>query len=169
MSDGETGAPQVQQEQHLTTPSAVISPTQILLPVRGRPEKGHTEMTANKKKRGDKQKIQETWHQYFGTDDNDLARWQQLGRDLGIPEKKLTSKTQIRKALRGIWVNIHDFLYHAKIKPQDVEFFESEGQLSDYTIRTQKIFPRKFITPGSPLRDLLAHILYPRGGRKSKR
>ncbi|ROW18259.1 hypothetical protein VPNG_00135 [Cytospora leucostoma] len=146
-----------------------MSPTQMLLPIRGRPEKGHTEMTTNKKQRGDKKKIQEEWDQYFGTNDNDLASWQRLGRDLGIPEAKLTSKTQIRKALKGIWVNIHDFLYRAKNKPQDVEFFESERQLSDYTVRTKKIFPRKNISPGSPLRELLAHILYPRGGKKSKR
>lgn len=68
----------------------------INLPIRVRPEKDHA-MAAKKKKKGHKENIQEKWDQYFGTDDNDLARWQQLGRDLGIPEEKLISKTQTRK------------------------------------------------------------------------
>ncbi|ROW11019.1 hypothetical protein VMCG_01216 [Cytospora schulzeri] len=150
------------------------------------------------KKKGGKKDVQEGWKQYFGTNDNNLAKWQQLGRDLGVPEEKLTSKTQIRnvsilekstsicdgrppaepptdmtwfgvgaQALKGIWVNIYDFLYHAENKPDDVEFFKSEPELSDYTLRTRKTYPRKNITPGSPLRDLLAHIFSPRGGNKS--
>lgn len=69
------------------------------------------------------------------------------------------------QALKGVWVNIHDFL-RADNKPEDVRFFESERALSAYTLTSRKMFPRNSITPGSPLRDLLAHILYPRGGRK---
>ncbi|KUI56537.1 hypothetical protein VP1G_03924 [Cytospora mali] len=107
--------------------------------------------------------------QYFGTDDKNFAKWQQLGRDLGIPEETLTSKRKIRKALRGTWVNIHDFVYHAKNKPDDVRFFESEQQLSAYTKETGKFYPREYISQDSPLCDLLAQILNPRGGSKSKK
>lgn len=49
------------------------------------------------KKKGAKKNVQKGWEQYFGTNDDNFAKWQQLGRDLGIPEQNLTSKTQIRK------------------------------------------------------------------------
>lgn len=62
------------------------------------------------------------------------------------------------QALRGVWVNIHDFLA-AENKPDDVVFFKSQRQLALYTLKTKKIFPRREIPPGSPLRDLLARIL----------
>lgn len=68
------------------------------------------------------------------------------------------------QALKGVWVNIHDFLA-AEDKPGDVVFYASERQLSKYTLRSHKVFPRRDIPHGSPLRDLLARILYPRGGR----
>ncbi|KAK7741091.1 hypothetical protein SLS63_000644 [Diaporthe eres] len=98
------------------------------------------------------------WYDYFGTNDNDLAKWKQLCSDLGKPSDTFTSKTQCRKALKGVWVNIHDFLA-AENKPEDVRFFESERALAAYTRKSHKVFPRREITQGNPLRDLLAHIL----------
>lgn len=68
------------------------------------------------------------------------------------------------QALKDVWVNIHDFL-DAKHKPDDVVFFSSERELATYTRKTRKFFPRGNISRGSPLRDLLAHILYSRGGK----
>lgn len=68
------------------------------LPIRVRHETEHPSMTKTKtKKKGDKKNVQKRWEEYFGTNDNNLVKWQQLGRDLGIPEQELTSKTQIRK------------------------------------------------------------------------
>ncbi|ROW01679.1 hypothetical protein VSDG_02055 [Cytospora chrysosperma] len=172
MSKGKSRRPKTEQEQ---PPIAIPaqSSTQMDLPIRVRHETEHPSMTKTKtktkKKKGAKKDVQKRWEEYFGTNDNDLAKWQQLGRDLGIPEQELTSKTQIRKALKGIWVNIHDFLYNAENKPDDVEFFKSERELSEYTLQTKKVYPRSKITPGSPLRDLLAQILYPRGGKKSSK
>lgn len=64
----------------------------------------------------------------------------------------------MQQALKGVWVNIHDFLA-AENKPKDVRFFESERALAAYTRKTRKIFPRCEIKQGNPLRDLLAHIL----------
>lgn len=37
------------------------------------------------------------WYDYFGTNDNDLAKWKQLCSDLGKPSDTFTSKTQCRK------------------------------------------------------------------------
>ncbi|KKY38413.1 hypothetical protein UCDDA912_g01731 [Diaporthe ampelina] len=104
------------------------------------------------------------WDEYFGKNDNDLTKWKRLCHDLGKPSETFTSKTQCRNALKGVWVNIHDFLA-AENKPDDVVFFKSERALAAYTRRTRKLFPRHEVTRGSPLRDLLAHILYRRGGR----
>ncbi|KAG6362134.1 hypothetical protein INS49_010363 [Diaporthe citri] len=98
------------------------------------------------------------WHDYISKSDNDLDKWKQLCSDLGKPSDTFTSKTQCRKALRGVWVNIHDFLA-AENKPKDVRFFKSERALAAYTRKTHKVFPRRDIKQGDPLRDLLAHIL----------
>lgn len=38
-------------------------------------------------------------------------------------------------------------------------FYRSERVLALYTLSTNKFFPRRKISQGSPLRDLLAHIL----------
>ncbi|KAK2610446.1 hypothetical protein N8I77_003874 [Diaporthe amygdali] len=110
-----------------------------------------------KKKEKVNEKIEVLWESYFGPNDNNLAKWKQLCRDLGKPGETYTSKTQCRKALRGVWVNILDFLL-AENKPEDVWFFKSERDLSAYTLRTRKIFPRHKVSLESPLRDLLAHI-----------
>ncbi|KAL1883198.1 hypothetical protein Daus18300_000256 [Diaporthe australafricana] len=133
------------------------------LPIRVRGVAQRPRQPKKKEKKANKDLVAK-WNDYFGQNDNNLAKWQQLCCDLGKPGETLTSKTKCRKALKGVWVNIHDFL-HAENKPEDVRFFESERALSAYTLSTHKVFPRNEITPGSPLRDLLAHILYPRGGR----
>lgn len=77
----------------------IQTPAQMDLPIRVRGETGHPPMTGKTKgkKKGGKKNVQDEWEKYFGTDDNNLAKWQQLGQDLGIPEGKLTGKTQIRK------------------------------------------------------------------------
>lgn len=64
------------------------------LPIRVRNE------TQNKKKGGSKKNVRAEWDRYFGTNDNNFEKWQLLGRDLGIPEENLRSKTQIRKVSR---------------------------------------------------------------------
>lgn len=70
--------------------------------------------------------------------------------------------------MKSVWINIHDFLQAAD-KTQ-VTRFPSEAALAAYTIRTSKVFPRSKIEADSPLKLLLANILYPRWwmGRKKK-
>lgn len=48
----------------------------------------------------EEQTIAAMWYDYFGKNDNDLAKWKQLCRDLGKPSESFTSKTQCRK-VRG--------------------------------------------------------------------
>ncbi|XXG94585.1 hypothetical protein Hte_000842 [Hypoxylon texense] len=122
------------------------------------------------KKKGKKQAAQSKkeqivldWEAYFGS--GDLPDWQRLMADLGFTEE-FTSKTQCRKALTHVWVNIRDFLDDTKAG-REVHRFNNEKQLSDYTIDQKKIFPKKRIPKGSPLQKLLAHIFSP-GGRHRK-
>ena len=63
-----------------------------------------------RKKKGPKKDVQAEWNQYFGTNDNDLAKWQQLGRDLGIAEEALTSKTRIRKVSTATMGTTHVYM-----------------------------------------------------------
>ncbi|KAG8169358.1 hypothetical protein KVR01_000103 [Diaporthe batatas] len=132
------------------------SPLQASLPIRPR---GEARGKARPKKEKD---IAASWDNYFGKNDNDLAKWKLLCCDLGKQAEEFTSKTQCRKALKHVWVNLHDFLA-AENKPEDVVFFSSERALAAYTRETRKFFPRHNISRGSPLRDLLARIVCPRG------
>lgn len=61
------------------------------------------------------------------------------------------------KALRGVWVNIRDFL-ETEHRPEDVVFFRTQQALAKYTVEQRKIFPKKRIPKGSPLGELMAHI-----------
>ena len=54
-------------------------------------------------------------------------------------------------------MNIHDFLVAVK-SGQPVYHFESERALAAYTKKTRKIYPKKLVPKGSPLRKLLARI-----------
>jgi hypothetical protein len=73
--------------------------------------------------------------------------------------------------MTGIWINICDFL-DADDK-QMVHHFGSEAELSQYTIATDRIFPRRMVKEapnGSPLKLLMANIDHPRrGGKKPKK
>lgn len=69
--------------------------------------------------------------------------------------------------MKNIWINIHDFL-RAEDKAA-VPRHASEAELSAYTLLSKKTFPRKRVEKDSPLKLLLARILYPgrwQGGRK---
>ncbi|KAI5866901.1 hypothetical protein GGS23DRAFT_295013 [Durotheca rogersii] len=111
-----------------------------------------------KAKKGVKSSVQEKvvsdWARYFGP--GDLPDWQRLMADLGF-EEQFASKTQCRKALKGVWVNIVDFLdnVEAGCAPHR---FPNSTQLAKYTRNSGKIYPKRHIQEKSPLRSLLAHI-----------
>ncbi len=57
-----------------------------------------------------------------------------------------------------MWINIPDFL-DAVQRGEQVERHRNERALAKYSVENSKIFPRRYIKEGSPLRALLAHIL----------
>ncbi|CAG8974233.1 hypothetical protein HYALB_00009721 [Hymenoscyphus albidus] len=94
------------------------------------------------------------WKEYFGNESN-LQNWQRLCGDLDIVGD-LSSKTK-SQALEGIWVNIWDFLDDVK-SGVPVRKFRSQASLAEYTISTQRIYPKKEAKKQGPVRALLAHI-----------
>ncbi|KAK2023592.1 hypothetical protein LX32DRAFT_656849 [Colletotrichum zoysiae] len=96
------------------------------------------------------------WEQYLGK--RELADWQRLCDDLGLPGN-LPSKTQCRKALETVHVNIRQFL---KAKPKGeggkVRFFENVRELAEYTRETRQRVPINEIPKKDPLRKLLREI-----------
>ncbi|KAI0452720.1 hypothetical protein F5B21DRAFT_505947 [Xylaria acuta] len=101
------------------------------------------------------------WKQYMGN--GELEDWKRLMRDLGF-EEDFPSKTQCRKALKTVWVNIPDFLQAVK-HGHPVHHFQSQSELAEYTKREGLFYPKRAIEKRSPLRQLLAHILINRGGK----
>lgn len=93
----------------------------------------------------------------------------------------------IKQALQHVWININDFLEQIRMRdeaamnlgddaareealqqPIKVDFFPTQRALAEYTIKSGKVFPRRHITKESPLKLLLAEILYP-GRRRGKK
>ncbi|KAI1088566.1 hypothetical protein F5B19DRAFT_496294 [Rostrohypoxylon terebratum] len=111
---------------------------------------------ARRKKQSEKvaAKVAAEWNEYFGA--GDLSAWQRLMADLGIPGT-FTSKTQCKKALRNVWVNIVDFLHNVR-EGRQTRHFKTQNELSNYTRDTGKIYPRRMVTQDSPLKGLLAFI-----------
>ncbi|KAI1661347.1 hypothetical protein F4813DRAFT_385880 [Daldinia decipiens] len=99
------------------------------------------------------------WIRYF--ESGGLEGWQAMMRLLGFTET-FTSKNQCRKALKYAWVNIIDF-FEAISTCSRPRFFPNHYQLSRYTIRTRKFFPKKLLPKGSPLRQLFSNIVPKRG------
>ena len=61
------------------------------------------------------------------------------------------------QALKGVWVNIYDFM-EAVQAGRPVRRFDSRRELAEYTQRTRRYFPKRRVPKGSPLRQLLAHV-----------
>ncbi|KAK8056898.1 hypothetical protein PG993_002125 [Apiospora rasikravindrae] len=98
--------------------------------------------------------IVKRWDDYF--QDDALENWQRLMKDLGFQEE-FRSKTQCRNVLKQVWINIYDFLDAVK-DGQPVHQFKTEAELSHYTKKTGRVYPKKHIKKGSPLARLMAHI-----------
>ncbi|PBP15552.1 hypothetical protein BUE80_DR013717 [Diplocarpon rosae] len=96
------------------------------------------------------------FNRYFG-DESKLANWVRLCRDVGIQED-LKSITKCRLALKKVWVNIYDLIDAINNKKTPPRLFKSQAALSRYTIKSNKIFPKKKAKEGGPVRALLAHI-----------
>ncbi|OWP00681.1 hypothetical protein B2J93_548 [Marssonina coronariae] len=100
--------------------------------------------------------IAEQFKRYFGNE-SQLANWLRLCRDIGIQED-FKSIRQCRLALKKVWVNIYDLIDAINDNKMPPRLFKSQAALSQYTIKTERIFPRKMAKKGGPVRALLAHI-----------
>ncbi|CAE7197176.1 unnamed protein product [Rhizoctonia solani] len=102
----------------------------------------------------------------YGTDQNDLASWQNLCRAMrvtNIPE----TLSACKKLVKTIYVNLVD-LVDMPNTGKDVRLFETEAALSKYTKRTKKIFDRHDARAGGLLKHLLRSIINPRRGGRTK-
>ncbi|OAA61196.1 hypothetical protein SPI_05220 [Niveomyces insectorum RCEF 264] len=86
-----------------------------------------------------------------------LASWQQLVADLGI-DGYYPSKTQCKKAIKTVHVNIRDFL-DAIRNDEPVRRFPSRAALQRYTLANHRFYKKKKIVPGSPLAALLETLV----------
>jgi len=103
------------------------------------------------------------FNDFFGTDVNDIRSWHNLCQVLNIvpvPEGLGACK----KAVKAVYVNLVD-LVDMKRTGKVAQQFNSEKELSVYSKKTEKIFPKKEAKAGGVLRFLLRHIMHPREGR----
>ncbi|CAF3552463.1 unnamed protein product [Fusarium graminearum] len=95
--------------------------------------------------------LMEQWNDYFKK--GDLEDYQRLCVDLDLPGD-LPSKTKCRQALKGVHVNIIQFLA-CDDKPHEVKFFKNRWALARWSRKKNTFFPRRKLPNGSPLRTLL--------------
>ncbi|KAF9879289.1 hypothetical protein CkaCkLH20_03522 [Colletotrichum karsti] len=113
------------------------------------------EKTSTKgKKKMNTDKLIEDWNEYFG--EGELEDWRRLCRDLGLPDD-LPSKTKCRDAVKGVHVNIRQFL-DAQRKPEDVIFFKNVWKLASWTFNKRLRVRLDAIPRGTPLRSLMREL-----------
>ncbi|KAG1734508.1 hypothetical protein EDB19DRAFT_1639041 [Suillus lakei] len=96
----------------------------------------------------------------YGIDVDDLTSWRTLCQIVRVSPIPDTLKS-CRKAVKATHVNIVD-LVDTKVTGKPVTLFDSEVDLSKYTITTGKFFPKDNACAGGLLRYLLRRILNPR-------
>ncbi|KAF8068591.1 hypothetical protein FPV67DRAFT_1668665 [Lyophyllum atratum] len=96
----------------------------------------------------------------FGGNVHSLQSWKQLCRTVGIPSADdLTSITQCKAALSGMYVNIVDLVDTAAVgKVMTIGVFSSEKRLGKYIRNTGKIFPKNKAKANKLLRQFLIKI-----------
>ncbi|KAH8773889.1 hypothetical protein F5882DRAFT_300108 [Hyaloscypha sp. PMI_1271] len=100
--------------------------------------------------------IVDAFDRYFGNDLK-LENWQRLCRDVGI-DSELPSIRKCKQALRPVWVNIHDLMHAVNTDSTPPHRFENERELSAYTKKHKRYYPKEQAKGGGPVRALLAHI-----------
>ncbi|KAH9025565.1 hypothetical protein EDB84DRAFT_1504280 [Lactarius hengduanensis] len=101
----------------------------------------------------------------YGSDKKDINNWLKLCFVLRIDPAPDTLR-DCRNAVRRKHVNLVDLVQGSK---QEVQIFKTEKALSEYTIATEKFFPKKDAKDGGVLRDLRRQIFAPREGKNSSR
>ncbi|KAK0659218.1 hypothetical protein QBC41DRAFT_331582 [Cercophora samala] len=109
-----------------------------------------------------------SFDEYFGA--GDLEDWQRLCSDIfrehELEYLNLSSKTKCRNALKTVFVNIQDLVDaieknlaggSRKVYPQR---FPNLKQLVKYTVKENKIYPKKWVKSGlGPVKALMRDIL----------
>ncbi|KJA22723.1 hypothetical protein HYPSUDRAFT_138949 [Hypholoma sublateritium FD-334 SS-4] len=106
-----------------------------------------------------KQALTNQFNLNYGTNVDDLGSWQSLCMHIGI--KPIPDDLEeCKKAVQRTHVNLVD-LVDAFGTNRPIKVFRTERQLSEYTIKTGKYFPRDEIEAGDLLKFLLRHIFNP--------
>ncbi|EGN97585.1 hypothetical protein SERLA73DRAFT_57238 [Serpula lacrymans var. lacrymans S7.3] len=101
--------------------------------------------------------LTEQFNHIYGTDVNDYASWKMLAEVLRISPLPDTIPG-CRKKIKGVFVNITD-LVDTPRTGESVKLFKSESALADYTITSDKFFPREEAKAGGILKFLLRQIM----------
>ncbi|KAH9173555.1 hypothetical protein EDB89DRAFT_704049 [Lactarius sanguifluus] len=120
----------------------------------------------------------------YGSDEKDINNWLKLCfvlridpapdtlrscRTVSCPFSERPCKRKrlcILQAVRRKHVNLVDLVRGSK---EEVQIFKTEKELSEYTMETEKFFPKEDAQDGGVLRALRRHILAPRQGTNSSR
>ncbi|KAH8998353.1 hypothetical protein EDB86DRAFT_2912760 [Lactarius hatsudake] len=101
----------------------------------------------------------------YGSDETDINNWLKLCFVLRIDPAPSTLRN-CRNAVLRKHVNLVDLVHGSK---KEVQIFKTEKELSEYTIATEKYFPKEDAQDGGVLRALRRQILAPRKGTNSSR
>ncbi|KAJ8595549.1 hypothetical protein M405DRAFT_929464 [Rhizopogon salebrosus TDB-379] len=107
-----------------------------------------------------KNALVQQFNHIYGTNQDDLTSWRtlcQIVQISPIPD----ALQSCREAVKNTHVNIVDLL-DTKTTEKPVKIFVSEMELSEYTKRMGKFFPRDNAYAGGLLKYLLRHIINPR-------
>jgi len=101
----------------------------------------------------------------YGSDEKDINNWHKLCYILSIDPVPDTLH-ECRAAVFKKHVNLVDLVERSR---ENIQIFESEIKLSEYTRETKKFFPKENAANGGVLRALRRHILAPRSSRRLSR
>lgn len=104
--------------------------------------------------------LTEQFNSIYGTDVENIKNWQLLCRVLGISPVS-EDLDECRHVVLNTHVNLVDLVMHQTDSNEPVKLFKTERELSEYTQRFRKYFPRDSIHAGGLLKFLLRHILNP--------
>ncbi|KAI5299223.1 erg26, C-3 sterol dehydrogenase [Ascosphaera pollenicola] len=99
------------------------------------------------------------FNSWFGGKTNKLANWHALCKALGM-NKLPDTIAECKEVVKGYHVNMVDLINHRRSGGSSrVKRFSSEKESADYTVGTEKYFPRRDLEAGAVLRHLLRKIL----------
>jgi len=101
----------------------------------------------------------------YGSDEDDINNWHKLCYVLRIDPLPDTLR-ECRSAVLTKHVNLVDLVHGSK---EEVRIFETEKELSVYTKKSKKYFPKEDAKDGGVLRALRRRIFSPRDGTISRR